>query len=164
MVKQLKTVHPPKGIARLAFRLPILFYRFGLGWMMGNRFLQLTHTGRKSGLPRKTVLEVVDYDPATGNYYAAAGFGSKSDWVRNIQANPEVEVQSGREKTRARAVALPPEEAGERLLCYARRHPLAFQELVKFMGYEVDGSDEDIRALGGYIRLFSFQPLPSEAN
>jgi hypothetical protein len=55
----------PAGALRLAFRLPIYLYRLDLGWLLGHRFLLFAHLGRKSGLLRETVLEVILYDPAT---------------------------------------------------------------------------------------------------
>jgi len=42
----------PRGLVRLAFRAPIWLYRAHLGWLLGYRFVLLTHTGRKSVLPR----------------------------------------------------------------------------------------------------------------
>ena len=55
----------PTGASRLAFRLPIYLYRLDLGWILGHRFLMLVHQGRRSGLLRETVLEVILYDPDT---------------------------------------------------------------------------------------------------
>lgn len=49
----------------------------------------ITHTGRRSGLRRRTP---VNYAPIDGDVYCTAGFGAISDWYRNILANPEVEV------------------------------------------------------------------------
>ncbi|HZD55150.1 MAG TPA: nitroreductase family deazaflavin-dependent oxidoreductase, partial [Anaerolineales bacterium] len=83
MPEKVKELGPPTGLARLALRAPIWIYRLGLGKLLGNRFLELTHIGRKSGLPRHTVLEVVRYDPANGIYYIAVGFGKHSDWYKN---------------------------------------------------------------------------------
>src|SRR5579864_8076914 len=41
-----------RGIpARLVFRLPLIVYRLGLGWMLGHQFLVLTHVGRRSARP-----------------------------------------------------------------------------------------------------------------
>lgn len=45
------------------------------------------------------------------------------------------------------------------LAAYARRYPLAWRELVRFMGYRLNGSEEDIRALGGMIPMFVFKPV-----
>ena len=73
----------------------VALWRLGLGpWIniwpekMG-QIMVLTHTGRKSGLPRKTP---VNYAIVDGEIYCTAGFGGKSDWYRNLKANPAVEV------------------------------------------------------------------------
>ena len=39
--------------------MPIYLYRLDLGRLLGHRFLLLVHRGRKSGLLRETVLEVI---------------------------------------------------------------------------------------------------------
>lgn len=157
MPEKVKELGPPTGLARLALRAPIWIYRLGLGKLLGNRFLELTHIGRKSGLPRHTVLEVVRYDPASGIYYIAVGFGKHSDWYKNVLANPHVEVRSGSGHFKAIAVQLSSEEAGEELVRYAHQHPIAFRELVQFMGYRVDGTDADTRALGQYLHMFALK-------
>lgn len=43
---------------------------------------------------------------------------------------------------------LTPEQAGEEMLDYARRYPIAFRELASFMGYHLNGTQEDIRSMG----------------
>jgi len=161
MPEKVREVKPPRGLARLAFRLPIFVYRLGLGSLLGKRFLLLRHTGRKSGLERQTVLEVVRYEPATTTFYVAAGFGAESDWYRNIHANPEVVVQSGRGRWQMVAEFIKPEEAGEELLDYARRNPLALGELARLMGYRLDGSEADIRRLGQMLPMVAFHPRES---
>ncbi len=161
MPEKIKEVKPPSGLARLAFRMPILLYRIGLGGLLGHRFLLLTHTGRKSGLARQTVLEVVRYDPQTENYVIAVGFGKHSDWYKNILANPDVTVQSAGKRVQAVAEQLGPDEAGDELVRYAREHPTTFRELVTFMGYRVDGTEADIHALGEYLRMFVLKPKPA---
>lgn len=73
----------------------ILLFRLGLGkWVnlwpqVGGRIMVITHTGRKSGLRRRTP---VNYAPIDGALYCTAGFGARSDWYRNLVANPEVEI------------------------------------------------------------------------
>jgi deazaflavin-dependent oxidoreductase (nitroreductase family) len=70
-------------------------FRLGLGWAVniwpaiGGRIMVITHTGRKSGLRRRTP---VNYAPIDGDLYFTAGFGAHSDWYRNIMADPQVEV------------------------------------------------------------------------
>lgn len=159
MPEIIKEMEPPVGLMRLVLRAPILLYRVGLGWLLGHRFLQLTHTGRKSGLPRQTVLEVVRYERDTGNYYVAVGFGRHSDWYKNILADPNVTVRSAGKQTRAVAVPLSPDEAGDELVRYSHDHSAAFRELARFMGYRLDGSDADTHALGQYLRMFVLKPF-----
>ena len=127
--------------------------------MLGTRFLLLTHIGRKSGLERKTVLEVVRNDKITTTFIVAAGFGTGSDWYRNIRLHPQVTVQCGRRRWEMTAKFLTPEQAGEELLDYARHHPLALRELARFMGYRLDGSQADVRALGQRLSMVAFQPI-----
>jgi len=76
-------------------RFMLLMWRLGLGPMlnmgpaMAGRYMVITHTGRKSGLKRRTP---VNYAVVDDEVYCVAGFGSISDWYRNIIANPQVEV------------------------------------------------------------------------
>lgn len=73
----------------------LMMWRLGLGPFVnaspefGGRIMVLTHLGRKSGQLRRTP---VNYTIANGELYCLAGFGSISDWYRNMQANPNVEV------------------------------------------------------------------------
>lgn len=97
---------PPGRLRRLLFRLPVVLHRARLGWLLGSRFLMLTHTGRISGLPRQTVLEVVHLDPAEGNYYLVAAYAERADWFRNITREPNVEVTAGRRTFAASAESL----------------------------------------------------------
>ncbi len=85
-------------VVRLLFRAPTRLYDRGLGWLLGKRFLCLTHVGRKSRRRYRTVLEVIGTDPASGEVMVIAGMGLSSDWYRNIQANPAVEVVIGRRR------------------------------------------------------------------
>jgi deazaflavin-dependent oxidoreductase (nitroreductase family) len=76
-------------------RFMLGLWRLGLGpWVnlwpeVGGRIMVIRHTGRKTGIVRYTP---VNYTIADGEIYCTAGFGSVSDWYRNILAHPEVEV------------------------------------------------------------------------
>lgn len=69
-----------------------VLYALGLGPLVGKIVLLLTTTGRRSGKKRVTPLQ---YEEINGLYYLGAARGLKADWVRNIQACPEVEVRVG---------------------------------------------------------------------
>jgi deazaflavin-dependent oxidoreductase (nitroreductase family) len=76
-------------------RFMLAMWRLGLGrWVnawpsVGGRVMVITHTGRKSGARRHTP---VNYAIIDGDIYCTAGFGSTSDWYRNLIAHPDVEV------------------------------------------------------------------------
>jgi len=156
--EKIKEIRPPRGLARLGFRLPIILYRLGLGGLLGERFLLLVHIGRKSGMERKTVLEVVRHDRATKTFVVAAGFGPTSDWYLNIHVHPQVTIRCGGYRWEMTAHFLAPEQSGEELVDYNRRHPLAMRELAHFMGYKVDGTEADVRALGQGLSMVAFSP------
>lgn len=73
----------------------VLFWRLGMEPLIhlwpevGGRIMVITHTGRKSALRRQTP---VNYALIDDDVYCVAGFGSVSDWYRNILAHPQVEV------------------------------------------------------------------------
>ena len=58
---------------RWLLRAPIALYRLGLGGLLGQRFLCLTHAGRVSGRLRTTVIEVLSRDKEQGVYYVVSG-------------------------------------------------------------------------------------------
>lgn len=158
MPEKIAEAKPPRGLVRLAFRLPIWLYRMKLGRLLGRRFLLLEHTGRKSGKTRQTVLEVVRYDKANETYVVAVGFGTRSDWYQNILANPLVTIDSGGHRTQAIAEPLTPEAAEEEFVVYSRRYPGLMKELTRVIGYRLDGTEADIRALGRILPMMSLKP------
>ncbi len=140
------------------FRMPILFYRWKLGWLLGKRFLLLNHVGRKSGKARQAVLEVAHYDPKTNQYTVAAGFGPQSHWYRNLQKTPDVTIQVGRRKMSMVAELLSPEQSGQAMMRYAQQHPTAAKNLMKMLGYNPQ-SEEEYRQIGQEsIPFVTFHP------
>ena len=113
----------PRGLTRLLFRLPVWFYRLGLGWLLGERFLLIHHVGRKSGRPYQTVVEVVRKVAGADLYVVASGYGAGADWYQNLRHNPDVTIQVGRRRLMAHAMFLSPEESGAEMVDYARRNP-----------------------------------------
>ncbi|GAB1471849.1 nitroreductase family deazaflavin-dependent oxidoreductase [Chloroflexota bacterium] len=149
----------PSGLLLFGFRLPIWLYRLRLGWLLGERFLLLTHTGRKSGLMHQTVIEVVRHDTETGAYLVASGFGSKSDWFLNIQKNPNTTITVKNRTLTTRARMLSESESAIELLDYAKRHPLAFKELTRmFMGKAMEATEEDCRQFAKSAPIIAFEP------
>ncbi len=154
---------PPRGLAAIPWRLPIYLYRLGLGFLLGQRFMLLTHTGRVSGLPRQAVIEVLHRDPQTNSWYAASGFGEKSHWFRNIMKTPQVTIQVGRRTMRALARRLPAQEGEAILREYARAHPRALRQLSRLMGLRYDGTPESLRSLAQHIPIVQFRVTDEQA-
>lgn len=152
----------PGPVLRRLFRAPVRLYRWRLGWLLGRRFLLLTHTGRRSGLTRRTVLEVVRYDPETSEAVVVAGWGPGSDWYRNIQARPPLEVVIGRRRFRPCHRLLDEDEAQRVIAAYEHRNrfirPLVRAGFSRLLGWRYDGSEASRRRLVRQLPLVSFRP------
>ena len=150
---------PPGKALRFGLRLPIWLYRARLGWLLGDRFLMLTHTGRKSGLPRQTVIEVVQHDKETDTYYVVSGWGEKSDWYQNIRKSPSVTIHVGRRKFQSNTEFIPVEKAIDLLDAYARDHPVAFSELSGlFLGERAKPGDDASKRIAEKMPMVAFHP------
>ena len=79
----------PRSIYRVLKVPPKIIYSLGLGPLYGRLILLLTTTGCKSGLKRVTPLQ---YEEVDGRFYIGSSRGIKADWVRNIIADPHIEV------------------------------------------------------------------------
>ena len=98
-----------------------ILYAIGFGPLVGRIILLLTTTGRKSGLKRVTPLQ---YEEIDGKYYLGAARGLKADWVRNIQANPNVEVRvKNRHFVGSAEVVTDPTRISDFLEVRLQRHP-----------------------------------------
>jgi deazaflavin-dependent oxidoreductase (nitroreductase family) len=152
----------PKGWLRVLLRLPVLLYRLRLGWLLGHRFLLLTYVGRKSGLQRRTVLEVVCYTRESRTCLVASGWGEKAQWFKNILARPEVAVILGMQTYPARAQRLPRSEAAQAFREYADRHPWAIKHLTRLMvGTPYQGLEDDFVWLAEHVPLVALRFVES---
>ncbi len=161
MAAQMHQPKPPSGLSRLLFRLPIYLYKVGLGGLLGERFLLLNHRGRKSGLPRQAVVEVVRRDPATETYIIASGFGEGSQWFQNLMHTPDITIPVGRRTLLVHARRLYSEEAADEMADYARRNPKDARALAGFMGFEVDGTEAGYRELGAQLPFMALKKRES---
>jgi deazaflavin-dependent oxidoreductase (nitroreductase family) len=156
-VKIVKNVQPPTGLTRFLFRIPIHVYRLRLGWLFGSRLLLLNHIGRVSGKPRQTILEVAERDG--DSYVVASGWGLTAAWYRNILHTPDVTIQVGRRTIPVTAVPLDKEEGAKVFVRYGSRHRTAAKYMLpRVLGFSVDGSDADFRAVGQHFPFVRFVP------
>ena len=148
----------PNRLLRLLYRLPIAFYRLGLGWLLGHQLLLLTHRGRRSGKVRETVLEVVRHDRRTGECIVVSAYGERADWYRNIRAHPALAVQVGRERYVPVHRLLDAEEADAELASYERRHPWRAWSIPRALGLPWDGTAATRHRIAATVRVVSFRP------
>ena len=98
-----------------------VLYAIGLGPVIGRIILLLTTTGRKTGRKRITPLQ---YEEIDGRYFLGAARGLQADWVRNIQANPQVEVcVKNRRFSGAAEVVTDPARFADFMEVRLERHP-----------------------------------------
>ena len=137
-------------IGRFAMRAPIGLYRVGLGGLLGRRFVLLEHTGHRSGLPRQTVLEVLEIDDH-GVPVIANGFGEGTHWYRNITADPKVNFTIGRTRSTSRADRLNHADAVAVFERYRRDHPRAAKAIGGRVGVSLV---DDLGSAARHIPLF----------
>lgn len=131
----------PTGLLRMLFQVPPLLCRLGLGGPAAGTVLLLVTRGRRSGKPRYTGL---NYARDGDVVYVMSGFGERTDWIRNLVADPHVEVRIGRQRwaalaaivsdpvRRARAIGL--------LMDTAQRQgpPKRLRPLLRRIGFDYD--------------------------
>ncbi len=78
-------------------------YREAVSEISKEQYLYLTTIGRKTGLAREIEIWFVEAD---GKFYLLSGDRGKSQWVKNIQANPRVRVRVGTREFAATARVL----------------------------------------------------------
>lgn len=103
-------------VFRLLNKGMLLAWRVGSGRMLNawpsgtGRIMVLQHVGRRSGATYRTPL---NYALADGCVWCVAGFGSGTDWYRNVLAEPRVEVWlPGR---RSAGTAVPADDVPDRV-------------------------------------------------
>jgi deazaflavin-dependent oxidoreductase (nitroreductase family) len=111
---------------------PRIAYALGLGPLFGRFVLLLTTYGRRSGRPRVTPLV---YEQRGNAVIVASARGRSADWLRNIDANPEVRVHLGRRQFDGKAeVSTDPEQIADYLQRQIARNPRAFGAILRSEG------------------------------
>jgi len=95
-------------------RFMVFMWKIGMGkWInfwpaVIGRIMVIKNRGRKSG---REYLTPVNYAIVDGEIYGTAGFGSISDWYRNMQASPDIELwlPEGKRKAHAEDISNSPQ-------------------------------------------------------
>lgn len=147
---------------RCLLRVPVHLYRWKCGWLFGRRFLLLIHIGRRTGLRRYTVLEVIEYRQEGPQAVVMSAFGPDANWLRNIEATRGAEVIIGSRRFPAAHRILEQEEAVRVLGDYERRNrliaPLIRQVLSRLLGWDYDGCEAHRRRLATQLPIITFRP------
>ena len=146
-------IYPETGWRWLFFRAPMWLWRMGFAPLMRFRFCVLTCWGRKSGEPRHTILEWVEDG---GHVHLGAGWGPRSQWVKNVLENPNVTVDSGLGVVRGQARRVIDGDLMRRLYPHMKQSPTWTQYCAS---WGVDGSDvEDVAAKADHLWTFEVTP------
>ena len=147
---------------RWVLGLPRHLYAHGMGPLLGHRFLLLTHTGRRTGRRHGTVLEVVRHRPVLAEHVVVSGFGTRADWLRNIEAGGPTEVTVGRRTFPVEHRVLGLDEATAVLADYERRNrliaPVLRRVLSLLVGWRYHGTEDERRAVARLLPLVALRP------
>ena len=113
----------PGRLALAVFRLPLVLYRHGWGWLLGTTFMLLVHAGRRTGQPHLMTAMVMRWNPSTREVVIFSGWGPNSDWVRNLRVRPALRVEVGRESYTPQHRFLSEDESVAVASDFVHRHP-----------------------------------------
>jgi deazaflavin-dependent oxidoreductase (nitroreductase family) len=154
--------HRPGKVLRPLLRAPAVIYDWRLGWLLGHRFIRLSHTGRRSGRTYQTVLEVLHIDQATEEIVVVAGLGRTTDWLRNLEAGGPSEVALATRRFPAQHRILNTAEAIAVLADYERRNrlimPVIRRMLTWLTGWHYDSSPEARQHVVQQLPMIGLQP------
>jgi deazaflavin-dependent oxidoreductase (nitroreductase family) len=141
---------------------PARLYDWRVGWLLGRRFLRLTHVGRRSGRLYRTVLEVVGENGARNEVIVVAGLGRSAQWYRNLQVHEGVEVAIAGERFAPVHRELSTTEAAAVIADYERRNryfaPLIRRLLSWLVGWRYDGTESARHRLVAELPLIGLRP------
>ena len=150
--------------ATRSLAVPAYLYDWHAGWVLGRRFVRLTHEGRRSGRVYRTMLEVVGEDRAVGEVFVMAGLGRSAQWYRNVRAGHALEIAIGRERFASLCREPDLTEAADVLAAYERRNrliaPVLRRVLSRLVGWDYDGSALGQQRLVAELPLVAFRPSP----
>lgn len=141
------------------FMAPLI--RHGFGWLVGNpltgHLMLLRTRGRRTGLQREAPL---GYVVRGGAVYCVAGFGEPTPWLRNLLADPAVEVVLP--ARRFRGLAAPVTDPTEWLDAY-RALIDSFGLLGRAVAGDIRGLDDTtLRARHGGLPVVRITPADGE--
>jgi len=124
----------------------------------------LTTMGRRTGRPRTTA---ISFMPLGDRLVVFSGWGTSSNWYRNVRANPSVTVRVGRRQFRGTAEVVPDPERRRRLMLEMQKRstfcgPPAFTRgiLKALRLFDYEGEISLAVAQGGDLPVLEISPRP----
>lgn len=159
---EMATSRGRKTVSKAIFRLlklpPRLLYALGLGRLYGRLVLLLITKGRRTGKPRVTPLQ---YEQVDGTLVVGSVKGTKADWVRNVVADPHVEVRVRRSRLSGTAeVCVEPGRIAEFLELRLRRHPRMVGRILRIRGVPPTPNRSQLEAYATGLAMVTITPDP----
>jgi len=152
---------PPRTLRPPDARLFRALYALGLGPVVGRLILLLTTTGRKTGRRRVTALQ---YEEVDGTYLLGSSRGIRADWVRNLVANPGVEIHVRSRWFRGRAEAVTdPERIADFMELRLQRHPRMVGRILQMEGLPAHPARAQLVAYATRLALVIVRPQSGES-
>ena len=149
--------YPATPSERADLRRPIVLWRLGLGRLAGPLML-LTVTGRSSGRPHHTP---VTAHVVGGRTYLWCPYGGRSQWYRNLLADPVATVQSRHGTQVVRAVAVEDEDEAVAVAAELRRfNPPWWRRYLEEEG--IADTPEDLARNRARLHVRRLEPTPGE--
>jgi deazaflavin-dependent oxidoreductase (nitroreductase family) len=143
-------------------RMPLRAYRHDAGWMLGQTFIEFTHTGRKTGKPHEAVAMVLHHNPCTGEAVICAAWGPKTDWYRNLQAGPAIAAHLGRARFTPEHRFLSKDEAFDVAREFSRVHRHRLNLISNILGWGPLHTDASIRTFVQTHPFVALRPATAE--
>jgi deazaflavin-dependent oxidoreductase (nitroreductase family) len=142
--------------------MPTYLYDWDAGWLLGRRFLRLTHAGRRSGRVYQTMLEVLGEERSTGEVFVMAGLGRSAQWYQNVRAGHAVEITIAGERFRPASREVDPVEAVGVLAGYEQRNrliaPVLWLVFSRLVGWRYDSTPTAQQRLVSELPVVAFRP------
>ncbi len=153
----------PSGFVGWLLRQPVRLYEHDLGWLLGHRFMEIAHYGRKSGRIHRSVVEVVRFDAATKEVIVVSAWRGHTDWYRNIQSHPALEIRIGPLRFAPQQRFLTPDETVHEMQSYVHEHRLAGRLMPWLFGIDMRGPQDEWRAnVADFFKGVSFRPAVAQ--
>lgn len=154
----------PGRLAAAFFRLPLTAYQHNAGPAVGRTFLAFTHVGRTTGRRYQTVAMVLRDEAPTGEVVIVAAWGPHTDWYRNLQAHPAVQVQLGGRTFTPVQRFLTGDEAFDVVVRFRREHPHRVRFFSKVLGWGDLRDDDALRQFIAGHPFVAFRPAEGPAT